>query len=146
MKNNYTTGLGDLLQLFEDNVSVSDINGSRYLGKISAAIVRKRIEMGMTQKQFSQYLGVSQGMVSKWEGGDYNFTIRALAEIAEKLNLELYLNLKEYEERTADRGLNTEFAYLTSEKKQFISVKSNVISFGAWKSSKYQEMTDNKEM
>lgn len=142
MKNNDIAGLEDILQLFEDNVSVSDINASRYLGKISAAIVKKRVEMGMTQKQFSEYVGVSQGMVSKWEGGDYNFTIRALAEIAEKLDLELYLNLKEYNEQGADKSMIT----LTSEKNKFISVKSKVISFGAWKSSKYQEITEKKEM
>lgn len=69
MKKNNVAGLKDILQLFEDNVSVSDISASRYLGKISAAIVKKRVEMGMTQKQFSEYVGVSQGMVSKWEGG-----------------------------------------------------------------------------
>lgn len=142
MKKNNVAGLEDILQLFEDNVSVSDISASRYLGKISAAIVKKRVEMGMTQKQFSEYVGVSQGMVSKWEGGDYNFTIRTLAEIAEKLDLELYLNMKEYNEQGADKSMIT----LTSEKNKFISVKSKVISFGAWKSSKYQEITDKKEM
>lgn len=89
-----STSLEDLLAMFEDNISIADINASRYLGKISASIVKRRMELKMSQKEFAGYLGVSQGMVSRWEGGDYNFSIKALSEIAEKLELELYINLK----------------------------------------------------
>ena len=38
-------------------------------------------------------LNVSQGMVSKWESEDYNFTIESLAQIAEKLELNLEISL-----------------------------------------------------
>lgn len=48
----------------------------------------------MTQKEFAKHIKVSQGMISKWEGGDYNFSIKSLAEFAEKLDMELYVNLK----------------------------------------------------
>ncbi|MCH5279935.1 MAG: helix-turn-helix transcriptional regulator [Lachnospiraceae bacterium] len=30
--------------------------------------------MGMTQLEFAKHMGVSQGMVSKWESREYNFT------------------------------------------------------------------------
>lgn len=86
--------LEDLLQLFGENISAADINASRYLGEISAAIVKKRMELNMTQKEFAKHIKVSQGMISKWEGGDYNFSIKSLAELAEKLDMELYVNLK----------------------------------------------------
>lgn len=62
--------------------------------ELSAAIVKQRIALGMTQKQFAEYMNVSQGMVSKWESTDYNFSMKALAEIAAKLDLELDIDLK----------------------------------------------------
>ena len=37
--------LEDLLQLFGENISAADINASRYLGEISAAIVKKKNEI-----------------------------------------------------------------------------------------------------
>lgn len=86
--------LEDLLELFGETISAADINASRYLGEISSAIVKKRMELNMTQKEFAKHIKVSQGMISKWEGGDYNFSIKSLAELAEKLDMELYVNLK----------------------------------------------------
>lgn len=49
--------------------------------------------MKMTQKEFAEHIKVSQGMISKWESGNYNFSIKTLAEVAEKLDMELYINL-----------------------------------------------------
>lgn len=63
------------------------------LAKISGQIERCRIEMHMSQKEFAICMGVSQGMVSKWESRDYNFTIKTLNEICEKLNLTLSVDL-----------------------------------------------------
>ncbi len=40
-------------------------------------------------------MGVTQGMVSKWESRDYNFTIRSLNEICEKLGLNLLVELED---------------------------------------------------
>lgn len=59
--------LNDLMQLFEETATVSDINASKYLGTISAAIVKRGTDMNMTQKEFAKYTNVSQGMNSKWE-------------------------------------------------------------------------------
>lgn len=88
-----SSGLNELLELFGDTVTVSDIIASKILGSISASIAKKRIQSNMTQKEFANHMGVSQGMVSKWEGGDYNFSIKTLADIAEKLDMELSVNL-----------------------------------------------------
>lgn len=63
------------------------------LAKISAQIERCRLDLNMTQIEFARYMGVSQGMVSKWESRDYNFTIRSLNEICQKLNLTLSVNI-----------------------------------------------------
>lgn len=44
-------------------------------------IHEKRLQLGMNQKEFGELFGASQGMVSKWESGDCNFTIQKLEEI-----------------------------------------------------------------
>lgn len=64
------------------------------LAKISARIERCRIDMQMTQKEFADYMGVTQGMVSKWESREYNFTIKTLNEICQKIDLELSVSLE----------------------------------------------------
>lgn len=70
-----------------ENLSESEIENIKELSLISARIELKRKEMGMGQKEFAKYMGVSQGMVSKWESGEYNFTITTLHDICKKLNL-----------------------------------------------------------
>ena len=47
----------------------------------------RRHEMGLNQKQMAELLGVTQGMVSKYESGEYNFTIGTLNEICGKIGL-----------------------------------------------------------
>lgn len=93
MKNEYRCDLNDLLELFTDHLSASDLLASKTLGEVSAAIVKRRVELGMTQKQFAQHMDVSQGMVSKWESSDYNFSIKTLAEIAAKVDMDLEVRL-----------------------------------------------------
>lgn len=121
-------GLDELFQLFDEKVMLADINASKYLGKISAAIVQRRIDLKMTQKEFAEYVDVSQSMVSKWESSDYNFTVKGLAELAEKLNMELYINFKNYRESS---GLVREgdFSYWSSGNSKFVSKSSNIVSF-----------------
>ena len=70
------------------------------LAKISAKIERRRLEMGMTQQEFAEFMGVTQGMVSKWESRDYNFTIKTLNDICAKINLELSVSLERSSEKT----------------------------------------------
>ena len=64
------------------------------LAKISAQIERCRLEMSMTQQEFAKFMGVTQGMVSKWESREYNFTIKTLNDICQKIDLELYISLE----------------------------------------------------
>lgn len=56
---------------------------------ISKAIYKKRKQLGKSQKEFADFLCVSQGMVSKWENFDYNYTIESLANICDKLKIRL---------------------------------------------------------
>ena len=63
-----------------EGISDTEVKSIVELAKISAQIERYRVEKGMTQQQFADYMGVSQGMISKWESREYNFTIKTLNE------------------------------------------------------------------
>lgn len=73
----------------ENNEDISNLD----LATISKKIIEKRISMGMSQAEFAKYMNVCQSMVSKWESGCYNFTIKSLREICYRLNLDLNLNI-----------------------------------------------------
>ena len=76
-----------------DGIAEAEAKSIIELAKISAKIERRRLELNMTQKEFATYMNVSQGMVSRWESREYNFTIKTLNEICQKLNLHLQLDL-----------------------------------------------------
>lgn len=46
-----------------------------------------RKEAGLTGAQLAERLGVTQGMVSRWESGANSLTVTRLAEIAEALGV-----------------------------------------------------------
>lgn len=77
-----------------EGLSDADVKTTVELAKISAKIERSRLDLGMTQKEFADYMGVTQGMVSKWESREYNFTIKSLNEICQKLGLSLSLTME----------------------------------------------------
>lgn len=92
-------------------------------------IIQKR--NGIGSKNLQVYLGVSQGMVSRWEGGDYNFSIKALSEIAEKLELELYINLKPPVKKSKECYIEQkkEYIFARDDDKKFS--KSNILQFNS---------------
>lgn len=71
----------------------SDVYIAKAMADASSMIINKRLELKMNQSEFASFMGVSQSMVSKWESGDYNFTIESLAEICAKLNMYFSLNI-----------------------------------------------------
>ena len=94
MNKTYAKTEADLLNLFEPYLTPSDVLASKALAEIAATITASRIQLNMTQKEFAHFLGVSQGMVSRWESTDYNFSIKSLADICAKLNLDLHISFK----------------------------------------------------
>ena len=70
-----------------DSLDRSAVIEASIASKIVLALITARAERGMNQKQFAEYMGVSQAMVSKWETVDCNFTIQTISKICEKLNL-----------------------------------------------------------
>ena len=64
-----------------------ELKQNKDLALISASIESKRINLGLSQKEFANLLGVSQGMVSRYESGEYNFSIETLNELCSKIGL-----------------------------------------------------------
>ena len=68
------------------------------LGDISITLVEYRIKHNLNQKQLSEKLGVAQSMISKYESGDYNISIKALNELCGKLGFSLDVKMNAPEE------------------------------------------------
>ena len=85
-------GIDELFSLFEDVLSPSDILASKMMAQISTSITRERLKLHMNQADFAKHINASQSLVSRWEHGDYNFSIRKIAEIAAALNLDVNIS------------------------------------------------------
>lgn len=59
------------------------------LDNIAIAVVDYRVSHGLSQAQLADQLGVSQAMISKYESGDYNISLKALVELFDKLSIPL---------------------------------------------------------
>jgi len=86
----------ELQDLFAQYLKDSDILAATALAKISATITKKRVALNMNQTAFAKHMGVSQSMVSKWESGNYNFTIETIAEICSKLRCGFDIEIKDH--------------------------------------------------
>lgn len=91
--NKHVCTIDDLFDLFEDVLSPADVLTSKLMAQISTAITKERLKLSMNQTDFAQHIGATQSLVSRWEHGDYNFSIRKIAEIAEKLNLDINITM-----------------------------------------------------
>ena len=87
------TKLSDLLSALSSGMSDEDLLYAGIAADIAYAITSKRIDSGLTQKEFADRLGKSQALISKWENADCNFTLKSLIEIAQKLDMKLDVRL-----------------------------------------------------
>lgn len=94
MGNTKLRTMSDLLELFEDSLKPSDLVEARAISHVTGTIIKERKRLGLDQKEFAEKLGVSQSLVSRWENGNSNFTIKSLAEIAAKLDMCLDIKIK----------------------------------------------------
>lgn len=85
--------IDSLLNLFEEYLEPSDVLLSKLMAQISTAITRERLKKRMTQADFAKYISASQSLVSRWEQGDYNFSLKKIAEIAVSLNLDVNISM-----------------------------------------------------
>lgn len=75
---------------------------SKLLADIAMIIHNKRIDMGLNQKEFGNLFGVTQTVASRWESGEYNFTLRTLVKVLTELGIRIQLISKEDEERSKE--------------------------------------------
>jgi transcriptional regulator with XRE-family HTH domain len=83
-----------LAEAFKNSPKSIEIE-SKLLFSISNMIFSKRKSLKMSQKEFAKYLGVSQGMISKWESCEYNYSVELISKIAEKLAVTPDLKFKD---------------------------------------------------
>lgn len=86
MENNKVFENAKEVSWFTDLYTEKEWKTKKTLSLIAAEIELARIKMGKSQKEFAKFMNVSQGMVSRWESGTYNFTIETLSHIAHELN------------------------------------------------------------
>ena len=93
---------------------------SKIKAHISMAIFKARKALNLDQKGLAEKCDVSQAMISKWESGHYNFSIESLAEIADKLDLDLEVTLVSKERRVKPIELSKFTSdYKMSDKRTF---------------------------
>lgn len=90
----------ELLSTLSDGFSEEDLRFADIASDLASQITARRIELGLTQKQFAEKLGKSQATVSKWETADCNFQIKTLIEISQKLELPLTVSFKNPQPKT----------------------------------------------
>ena len=74
--------LDDLLSALTEGLSDEELLLASIQSDIAAAISTARTAKGLSQQELSNALGVTQGLVSRWENGDVNFTLQTLDEIS----------------------------------------------------------------
>lgn len=87
--------LKDILDLFKESVTPEEVIKAMLDAKISSDIVRIRLAKGLSQKDFADQAGVSQGLVSRWESGTMNYTIATLAKIAAAFDLNVHISISD---------------------------------------------------
>ena len=95
------------------------------LADISIQIHTRRIEMEMTQEEFAKFNNVTQTMVSKWESGEYNFTVQTLAKVFSRIGLSFTFDVGEKKAAFAA-------VHAASEIIQIDQWKTQTTSSGTW--------------
>ena len=59
------------------------------LSEISNILKRRRLESGLTQGQLAAKLNVDQSLVSRIEGGSYDFSVESIIKFADALDMDV---------------------------------------------------------
>lgn len=87
-----------LFEAMAESMSAAEIVAAASKARIANQITEWRMSHNMNQAEFAKHCGVAQSTVSKWENGDFNFTIEKLAEIACCMDMELKISLADESE------------------------------------------------
>jgi transcriptional regulator with XRE-family HTH domain len=78
-----------------DNLTQEEKDYEKLMASISEKLITERKKRKLTQGDFANLLGVKQSMVSKWESGEYNFSLRIVNKIFSKLNMKVNMTFSE---------------------------------------------------
>lgn len=87
-------GVEELFSALSEGFSDEEMTLALLQGFIASEITVRRVKRGMSQAQLAELMGVSQGLVSRWENGETNFTLETLVKIASKLDIEIQCPFK----------------------------------------------------
>lgn len=102
-----TCTMEELLSALTEDLSPQEILSADITSSIANAITKRRMALGLNQKQLAEKFGRSQSAISKWENGDLNYSVELLAEIAVGLDLELRVKLSPHEPIVKSGGYRT---------------------------------------
>ena len=89
------------------------------LDRIAIAVVEYRMEHKLSQKMLAEQLNISQAMVSKYESGDYNISLKSLVELFDRLGLNVSDLFREssrpYERRVEEESTYMSYPWLSTE-------------------------------
>jgi len=58
-----------------------------------SALIKKRIEKGLSQEELARRIGTRQSAISRLESGNYNPTFRVLNKVAQALDSEIKISI-----------------------------------------------------
>lgn len=68
---------------------------TKALDEFSLQLVNYRVKNQLNQTAFAQELGITQPMVSQYESGTNNITVKRLCEICEKIGVRVRINYED---------------------------------------------------
>lgn len=112
MDKNKKCNIDDLLSLFEETISPADVLSSKLRAQVSSIITKERLKLKMTQSQYAKHIDVKQSQISRWEHGDYNFSLDKIADIAAKLNLDINITSTSIPYKTIELSKSNRQSYI----------------------------------
>lgn len=89
MAETHRADINDLITAVAENMSAADLLETVVCMETGDAIRSARKRQGLSQKEFAEKMGVTQGLVSRWESGNCNYTVKTLVQIAAALGLDM---------------------------------------------------------
>ncbi len=127
MNAEFCKGVEDLLELFKESLTPSEMLYAKLTAQVSAGITKERLKLNMTQTEFAQHMGATQPIISRWESGDCNFSVKKLAEIAALLNLDINIYMMDMSTRNvySEYCDNKDYTQTLRYSSDYISTETN---------------------
>lgn len=88
------TDMFKLLSALSEELSDEDLRFAGIASDLAVQLTAKRVDLGLSQRDLADLLGTTQATVAKWENADYDFRVKTLIDISQKLDLPLTISFK----------------------------------------------------